>query len=36
LTKALQRYQGLYIGNEEDLDYEKEDEHNGKLYINIY
>jgi len=28
LTKALQRYQGLYIGNEEDLDYEKEDEHN--------
>jgi len=38
LTKALQRYQGLYIGNENDIDIEKveEEEHNGKfIYINI-
>ncbi|KAL6616901.1 hypothetical protein LY90DRAFT_189999 [Neocallimastix californiae] len=30
LTKALQRYQGLYIGNENDIDIEKveEEEHN--------
>jgi len=28
LTKALQRYQGLYIGNEEDLEKVEEEEHN--------